>query len=187
MAFDHRDGAAASNPYAPVMGRTFVDLDETTAVTVIDDARATILSALVARIIPADGDWPSADELDTVAYIDAIIRKAPELRPVILSCIDAVDFTARGDHGTPFTALAAADRDDVLREVESSSAPEGFSVILELVYEAYYRAPQVQDVVLRRTGFDVRNTVVGKPMKPFPTERLQQISARPDNYRSVSA
>ena len=187
MAFDHRGGAAAENPYAPVMGKTFVELDDTGPVAVLDRTRAATLSAWVAKVIPGDSEWPSADELDTVAYIDAVVRKAPELRHVLLSGIDAVDGAARAAHGSAFTAISAADQTAILREAESTTAPEAFSVILELTYEAYYRSPRVQEVVRRRTGFDVTNTVVGKPMEPFPVDRLQEISSRPDRYRSVHA
>ncbi len=187
MAFDHRDGAAAANPYAPLMGRTFVGLDETGHLTVIDPDRADTLSAWVGRIIPGDAEWPSASDLDTVAYIDAIIRKAPELRPLILAGIDAVEGSAQERHQRAFTALAAADQVEILREAELTTAREAFSVVLELVYEAYYRSARVQDVVKARTGFDVRNTVVGKPIEPFPTGRLVEISSRPDRYRSVPA
>jgi Gluconate 2-dehydrogenase subunit 3 len=187
MAFDHRGSGPALNPYAPVMGRTFVDLDETGPITVLDPHRAATLSSWVGRLIPGDPEWPSAAELDTVAYIDAVLRKAPELRPVLLSAIDRVDRVARARHGTPFPDLLSAEQTDILRDAEQTTAPEAFSAILELTYEAYYRSPRVQEVVKRRTGFDVTNTVVGKPMKPFPVERLQPISARPDRYRSVPA
>lgn len=187
MAFDHRDGAPAANPYAPLMGRTFVDLDETGSLTVLDEARAATLSAWVARLIPGNADWPSAAELDTVAYIDAIVRKAPTLRPVLLRGIDAADAAARSAHGSPFRELESAQQVAVLTELETTGAPEAFSMIFELTYEAYYRAPSVQQIVKERTGFDVRNTVVGKPMKPFPVERLSTISTRPDHFRSVNA
>lgn len=187
MAFDHRDGAPVSNPYASVMGRTFVDLDETGPLTVLDETRASTLSAWVARLIPGNAAWPSAGELDTVAYIDAVVRKAPSLRPVLLAGIDAVDGTARSSHGSSFIHITFEQQVDVLRQTESDAAPEAFSMIFELTYEAYYRAPSVQQIVKQRTGFDVRNTVVGKPMKPFPVERLATISTRPDHFRSVNA
>jgi hypothetical protein len=187
MAFDHRSGAATENPYAPQMGRTFVELDETGPIAVLDAHRARTLSSWVARVIPGDSEWPSADELDTVAYIDAVVRKAPELRPVLLSGIDAVDGAAHAAHGAPFTAIPSTEQIAILRDAESDTAPEAFSMILELTYEAYYRSPRVQEVVRARTGFDVTNTIVGKPMDPFPVDRLQPISSRPDRYRSVHA
>ena len=169
------------------MGRTFVDLDETGAVTVLDEDRAATLGGWVARLIPGNASWPSAAELDTVAYIDAILRKAPTLRPVILGGIDALDAAARSAHGAAFTALGGDQQVELLRGIEATGAPEAFSVVFELTYEAYYRDPGVQAIVKERTGFDVRNTVVGKPMKPFPVDRLETISTRPDHFRSVSA
>ena len=185
MAFDHRGGATAENPYAPTMGRTFIELDETGPITVLDPDRATTLSSWVARIIPGDAEWPSADEIDTIAYVDAVVRKSPELRPVLLAGIDAVERAAHAAHGARFSSISAAEQTAILRDAESSTAPAAFSMILELTYEAYYRSPRVQEVVRERTGFDVTNTVVGKPMKPFPIDRLLPISARPDRYRSV--
>jgi len=187
MAFDHRDGAPAANPYAPLMGRTFVDLDETGVLTVLDATRAATLTAWVARLIPGNDHWPSAGELDTVGYIDAIVRKAPTLRPVLLRGIDAADAAARSAHDSPFRDLAVDQQVAVLKQLESTGAPEAFSMVFELTYEAYYRDPGVQQVVKERTGFDVRNTVVGKPMKPFPVDRLRAISTRPDHFRSVNA
>ncbi|MDO9396135.1 MAG: gluconate 2-dehydrogenase subunit 3 family protein [Herbiconiux sp.] len=187
MAFDHRDGGPAVNPYAPLMGRTFVELDETGPLTVLDPTRVTTLTHWVNRLIPGDGVWPAAGELDTVAYIDAVVAKAPSLRPVLLGGIDTADRTARAAHGAPFADLDAAAQTAVLRGVEAEGDPGAFSMVFELAYEAYYRAPRVQAIVKERTGFDVRNTVVGKPMKPFPVDRLTTISTRPDHFRSVSA
>jgi hypothetical protein len=186
VAFDQREGGAAHNPYADVMGRSFVEIAETGPITVLDDRRCEILSAWVARVIPGDRvDWPSAAELDTVAYIDAVIAKAPTLRPVVLGGIDAVDRAARADHDRQFTDLPAPAQVAVLQLAESSLSTEAFSVILELTYEAYYRAPRVQQIVKDRTGFDVANTVGGKPMKQFPVERLRTVSSRSDRYREV--
>jgi hypothetical protein len=188
VAFDHRDGAAAENPYAPLMGRTFVDLDETGPIRVLDEERAATLTAWVARLIPGDGAaWPSAAELDTVAYVDAVLTKAPELRPTVLAGIDAAERAARGRQDAAFVDLDAAAQVAILTDVEASLAPAAFSVLLELTYEAYYRAPRVQRVVKERTGFDVRNTVDGKPMKPFPVDLLKPVADRPDHYRSVPA
>mgnify|MGYP001370488158 CR=1 FL=1 len=187
MAFDQRGGVAAANPYAPLMGRTFVDLDETGPITVLDAARIETLSAWVARLIPKREGWPSAAELDTVAYIDAIVTKAPTLRPVLLKGIDAVDAAAVSTHGVPFASATTEQQTALLHEAESALAPEAFTMVLELTYEAYYRSPKVQAIVKERTGFDVRNTVVGKPMRPFPVERLQEMSTRPDHFRSVDA
>lgn len=186
MAFDSRSDGPADNPYAPLMGRTYVGLDETTEITILDGARATTLSAWVGRIIPGNEHWPAADELDTVGYIDAILKRAPELRPVILAGIDSAETVARRDHGDSFCRIPAAARTAVLVELERTEAREAFSVILELTYEAYYRAERVLAVTRERTGFDISRTVQGAPLEQFDTDRLARVSLMPNRYRSAS-
>jgi hypothetical protein len=186
MAFDNRAGSPTTTPYESQMGRTYVGYEQTGAITVLDPARAATLGAWVAQIIPGDEHWPSAGDLDTVAYIDAVIAKAPVLRPLILGGIDAATSAARARGAAAFDALAVDDRIAVLRELEAGGAAEAFSVVLELTYEAYYRHPAVQDVVKERTGFDIHRTVQGAPLEPFPTERLTRVSMLPARYREAS-
>ncbi len=187
MAFDDREGAPAFNPYSPVMGKTYVDLDETGDFTVLDPRRIALVAAWTARIIPGNADWPGADGIATAAYVDAVLRKAPELRPIILAGADAVDAAARARTGSGFDELPTGEQVEILRDAERTLAPEAFSVILELTYEAYYRTPLVQENVKVRTGFNIQNTVVDKPMEPFPVGRLTEVSLRPSHYRSVPA
>ncbi len=187
MAFDHRDGASGANPYAPLMGRTYVTTEEVGTLRVLDTQRIDVLDAWVRRLIPGTDIWPSAGETDAVAYIDAILVKAPTLRPVVLAGIDAAERAARSLHGKGFSVCSPAEQTEILKTMEQTGAPEAFGVVFELTYEAYYRTPAVQDIVRERTGFDVTNTVVGKAMKPFPSDRLITIGERADRYRSVSA
>ena len=186
MAFDSRSDGPADNPYAPLMGRTYVGLDETADITILDAARVQTLSAWVGRIIPGNEHWPSADELDTVGYIDAVLKLAPELRPVILAGIDAAEAIARREHRASFTEIPDTAKTAVLVQLERAEAREAFSVILELTYEAYYRTERVLAITKERTGFDITRTVQGAPIKPFDTERLTRVSLMPNRYRSAS-
>jgi len=186
MAFDSRSDGPAENPYAPLMGRTYVGLDETGDITILDAARVRTLSAWVGRIIPGNENWPSAAELDTVGYVDAILGLAPELRPVLLAGIDAAEAIARREHGASFSEIPDAAKTAILVELERVEAREAFSVILELTYEAYYRAEPVLAIVKERTGFDITRTVQGAPIKPFDTDKLTRVSLMPDRYRSAS-
>ncbi len=179
----------ASNPYAPLMGRTFVDLDETGAVTVLDEDRAATLGGVGGPPDPRQRDRGRPRPSSTrVAYIDAILRKAPTLRPVILGGIDALDAAARSAHGaavhgarrpTSRSSSCAASRPPAprRRSPSSSSSPTRPTTGTRACRPSSRSGP----------GFDVRNTVVGKPMKPFPVDRLETISTRPDHFRSVSA
>lgn len=185
MAFDHREGSA-DNPYAPVMGKTFVEIGER-VVHVLDDAQTRTLTSWVARLIPGDSTWPSAGELDTVDYIQSVLNKAPELTPVVTAALHALDDHAGATLDARFDELNHADQVNLLADLEGRLAPEAFSIILELTYEAYYRAPRVQEVARSRTGFDIANTVIGKAMDPFPMSALDEMMQRPDRYRSVPA
>ncbi|GAA3311050.1 gluconate 2-dehydrogenase subunit 3 family protein [Arthrobacter ramosus] len=186
MAFDDRAASPSRNLYAPVMGRTYVTFDDTKTITVLDQSRCDTLNAWVDGIIPGNEDWPAAREVNAVAYIDATIRKAPELRLSLLAGIDTAELLAAREYGSLFSALDAEQRRSVMQKLETQDAIDAFSVILELTYEAYYRAPAVQDVVKKRTGFNIKNTVQGVPLKPFDTTRLALVAQRPDHYRRVS-
>jgi hypothetical protein len=190
MAFDNRAGGPTTTPYESQMGRTYVGYEETGALRVLDPARAATLGAWVARIIPGDEHWPSAGELDTVAYIDAVAVKAAVLRPLLLAGIDAATSAAKARGAATFGALSTDDQVAVLTGLETagadSLAAQAFSVILELTYEAYYRHADVQAIVKERTGFDIDRTVQGAPLEPFPTERLTRVSMLPARYREAS-
>ena len=186
MAFDHRPSGAVLNPYASVMGSTFVGIDETSAITVLDSARSETLLAWTTRLVPGDHRWPSSVEIDTVQYIDAVLGKAPSLRRVVLGGIDVVESKAHELHAIRFASLGEDEQVAILREVETNAAPEAFSVVLELTYEAYYRSRIIQEAVRNNTGFDNRNPVQGRSMIPFDTSSLNRVSLLPDRYRSAS-
>lgn len=186
MAFETRAGGPATNPYESQMGRTYVAIDETGDIRILDQARVATLGAWVARLIPGNEQWPSAGELDTVAYIDAVLQRSIVLRPIILAAIDAADAASVHRSSLPFAALPVAEQVEVLKELESDSAPQAFAVVLELSYEAYYRDVNVQSAVKARTGFDIARTVHGAPLEPFPTERLERVSLLAPRYREAS-
>lgn len=186
MAFDTRANGPATSSYEALMGQTYVGIGETGELRVLDADRASTLSAWVSQLIPANDAWPSAGDLDTVAYIDAVLWRAPQLRPILLAGIDAADSTSCRS-GTPrFVDASTADQVAVLQELERTVAPEAFATVLELTYEAYYRAPSVQAIVKERTAFDITRTVQGVPLEPFPTERLTRVSLLPARLRDAS-
>ena len=186
MAFDTRGSGPATSSYEAFMGQTYVAIDDTGPIRVLDPERAATLSAWVSRLIPATHEWPSAGDLDTIAYIDGVLWRAPELRPIVLAGIDSADLLS-GRRGAPrLVELAVPDQVDVLRELERAVAPEAFATVLELTYEAYYRAPAVQAIVKERTAFDISRTVQGVPLEPFPVERLTRVGSLPARLRDAS-
>jgi gluconate 2-dehydrogenase gamma chain len=86
-------------------------------------AEADILDAIVARLIPADGDSGGAFEAGATRYIDRALGDAlASSREAYRSGLAALDRYARTSRGTPFRELAAADQDAVLIDVEDGRA-----------------------------------------------------------------
>ena len=86
-------------------------------------AEADILDAVVARLIPTDASGPGATEARAAHYIDRALGGAlASSRPAYTSGLAALDGYARTSRGKPFTALAPADQDAVLVDVEGGTA-----------------------------------------------------------------
>lgn len=86
-------------------------------------AEADMLDAVVARLIPTDANGPGAAEARAVHFIDRALGGAlASSRDAYSSGLAALDRHAQSSRGKPFTALAAADQDAVLTDVESGKA-----------------------------------------------------------------
>lgn len=90
-------------------------------------AEADVLDAVVARLIPSDGNGPGALEAGATRYIDHALGGAlASSRQAYASGLAALDQYARNARGTAFTDLPAADQDGLLIEVATGAAP-GFA------------------------------------------------------------
>jgi gluconate 2-dehydrogenase gamma chain len=103
-------------------------------------AEAATLEAVVARLIPADGNGPGALEAGAARYIDrALGAELATLRPGFASGLAALDAYARAQGGS-FAALAPEKQDALLTDLEQDRAP-GFapsssSAFFELVLQS---------------------------------------------------
>ena len=90
-------------------------------------AEATVLEAMVARIIPADASGPGALEAGAATYIDrALAGVLSDSRKAYAAGLAAVDAHAQSTRGAPFAKLAPADQDALLAAMEKNAAP-GFT------------------------------------------------------------
>src|SRR4051794_32779645 len=86
-------------------------------------AESDVLNAIFARIIPTDANGPGATEARVGRFVDRMLRSEfKELAPVYETGIAAVDDLARTKFGAGFTALAPAQQDAVLTDVEAGDA-----------------------------------------------------------------
>jgi gluconate 2-dehydrogenase gamma chain len=84
---------------------------------------ARTLEAIVARLIPSDVNGPGALEAGAARYIDRALGDAlAAWRGAYADGLAAVDAYARESAGAPFANLAAAEQDNVLRDLEQNVA-----------------------------------------------------------------
>jgi gluconate 2-dehydrogenase gamma chain len=131
-------GAAASVPVemlapvaaAPVAGslealapQAIAPAPVSEALETLTAAESSTLEAIVARLIPTDGNGPGAAEANAGHYIDRALGGAlASAREAYRSGLAAVDRYARESKGAPFPQLSPQDQDAVLADVERDIA-----------------------------------------------------------------
>ena len=89
----------------------------------LTEAETAVLSAVLARLIPADENGPGAGEARVIDYVDRALAGPLEgHRESYRANLPALDAYARGLHGEAFAALGAVQQDAVLAALEDGSA-----------------------------------------------------------------
>jgi gluconate 2-dehydrogenase gamma chain len=115
-----RRGGGESEPAAHEHGQAAARREPLEQLTA---AEMDLLEAMVARLIPTDANGPGAAEARAARYIDRALGGAlAASKPAYRAGLAALDRYARSARGGAFAALAAADQDAVLTEVESGAA-----------------------------------------------------------------
>jgi Gluconate 2-dehydrogenase subunit 3 len=188
MAFDHRKASAETAvDFRRHLGGAYVPPEEVGEFAVVDTRRRETLEAWTASIVPGDAHWPSARDVGAAAYIDAVVARAPAVRPILLRAIDALDRAAEAAEGQAFGACAGERQEELLREFAAVDPSGAFDLVLELTFEAYYRDRRVCDVMKERTGFDPALPHLGSSMEPFDERLLDRVRTMPARYRGVLA
>jgi hypothetical protein len=171
--------------YSREFGRTYVAPAEVERYLILDAGEARTLASWAARLIPGGGEWPSAADVDAPMYVDNCAARSPLLRSMLLRGLAGVAARAWEEHRLEFAQCSPADQDRILAKLESSGDAALFELILELVYEGYYRAEVVLAVVERRTGFRVRGPLDGTELEPFDERLLDRVRTLPSSYREA--
>jgi len=123
--------AALEAPRAAAQTSTAEALETLTA------AESSTLEAMVARLIPTDGNGPGSAEARAGRYIDRALGGAlASSREAYRAGLAAVDRCARTSRGAPFQQLSPEDQDAVLRDMENGVAAgfgPGSSIFFNLV------------------------------------------------------
>src|SRR5688500_13906745 len=139
--------------YRQEIGRAHVPIGVERGFAVVDPQRAETLRAWVSALIPAAGERPAAGDVGAAEYIDATIFLTPRLRGVLLEAIDTVDRIAAEMFGSRLAAAPPAKQAEVLRAFETNDPLDGFPMVRDLTYEAYYAHPQILEILERETGW----------------------------------
>lgn len=111
-----------------------------------------LLAAVQNRLIPAQDEMPGAGDAGCAQTIDRFLKERIALRRPLFAALNAVE-AAAGERAqasaddvasthVAFLALSDAERDSVLRAVETTQ-PDLFSTLLNQTYTAYYINPAV--------------------------------------------
>ncbi|PKB80202.1 MAG: hypothetical protein BZY88_09365 [SAR202 cluster bacterium Io17-Chloro-G9] len=102
----------------------------------------TLLTAVLDRIIPANGALPAAGELGVGTFVENVAGGDPQLTRLFNEGLRQIEIEASQESDSGFTALAGDAQDSVLRGVEAS-APVFFEQLVRQTYNGYYTSPRV--------------------------------------------
>jgi hypothetical protein len=190
LAYDRKQGghqiAQANRPdYRLEVGRAEVPVGEARGFAVLDVARAAVLRAWCATLIPAGAVRLDAGEVGAAEYIDATVLKVPSLRPALLHALDALERAAMATADRPFAECTIDERERLLREFQAADDSDAFSMISDFTYEAYYGHPAVLAALEVETGWRGTAPMTGSEMAPFDENALARVKKLPARYRIV--
>jgi hypothetical protein len=192
MAYDRKAGehrvAQSSRPdYRVEVGRAEVPVGAQRGFAVLDPARAAILKAWTATLIPAAGRRPDAGSVGAAEYIDATVHSVPSIRPALLHGIDEVERLAREKTGRSFPECPTDEREHLLKQFQEADDTDSFSMVSDFTYEAYYGHADVLAAIEAENGWRGTGPMTGGAMEPFDPTQLARVRTMPPRYRVVDA
>jgi hypothetical protein len=173
--------------YSAEFGRTYVPVEDVTDFILLSGGQSALLGAWAERLIPAEGSWPSAAEVGAHMYADNCAARSPLLRSMLLRAVELIGRRAWESHGHEFDGCSEEQRDELLGALESGADSVLFDLVLELIFEGYYRADAVLAVLEDRTGFKVMAPVQGVVLEPFDEALLERVRGLPGRFKEVRA
>ena len=147
----------------------------------LSDSQRTLLSAVLDRIVPANGDLPGAGSLGVAAHVDGMAGLDAGSRRLLADGLKAIGVAgSRTDRGG-FADLPDSDKTSVLEQVESDR-PEFFQFLVQQTYAGYYTDRRV----LRAKGLsEAPPQPGGHEMAAFDESLLEGVRRRGKAYRDA--
>ena len=138
--------------------------------SVLSVERGNVLTAILNRLVPAEGKMPGAGDVGIAHFIDGVLGDAPHLRQPILDVLSEVHVSQPGSD---------AELDDVLGRVQRDQEAS-FLILLDATYTGYYSNLQV----LQAIGWVPPADTCGDS-EFFDVALLDEVRQRGQKYRSV--
>lgn len=137
----------------------------------------TRLRKVLARLLPGDGTWPNAGDLELDGVVLDRLATMSDLAEHVAAALSALADGAVAQGGDAL--------DEALKTVEGKQ-PEDFAGLLLAAYAAYYTDSRVRDVVERATGYEARPPQpLGYELPPFDETLLAKVKNRKPFWRRV--
>ena len=137
----------------------------------LTEAQRDLLTAILNCIIPAEGEYPSAGDLQISDFVEEAISPNPKLRSIFTAGLAQTEIAAAKQTNAKFTQIDRAKQETVLKEIQAQN-PAFFDLVLRQCYNGYYTNPRIQDLMgyLRTTPESYQYT----PMNESLLKRQKQ-------------
>ena len=153
----------------------------TAAKTVFTDAQRELLTRVLDRIVPAGGGLLGAGELGVGEFVESSVLTSPEQTRLLVDGLKLIEVTSGRSGSEAYGELDDDARDEVLRDVESTS-PEFFDELVRLTYVGYYSQPRVAAAL----GLEARPPQpLGFDMQQGDLSLVENVRERGPVYRDV--
>ena len=146
--------------------------------SILSDVQRAMLSAVLNRIVPADGDMPAAGDLGIAGFVESVAAGSTGKRRTLMDGLVRIEIAA-SELGGSFDDLPEAAQTDALRSVEASS-PEFFQELVTQTYRGYY----TNETVCGGLGYRPPNRDDYDPL-PFDESLLEPVRQRGQIWTSA--
>lgn len=145
------------------------------------DAQLVLVTSILDRVVPPEGEKPGAGQLGVAEYLDRVVAASARLKKLFTRGLAQIEITSHGQHSREFSDLPAEQRDAVLSEVESAE-PEFFEALVRQTYNGYYTDSRVLELL----GLEARPPQPqGYDVPPGDLSLLENVKRRGKVYRDV--
>lgn len=151
----------------------------TTSRQLFTEGQQRLLSAVLNRIIPPEGQLPGAGDLEVGDFIEETASKETRLRRLFTEGLATLDIIASQENGAEFQSLTGAAQDAVLQLLEERH-PAFFAELVRQCYNGYYTNPEIFGLI----GY-AQSDLQGYQPLPFDENLLEPQRRRAPFWRQV--